>query len=76
MLNNKYNKNYINNLSSPKLYNSNETSEEINEFLNPKIVIQDYEVLDTKTNDKYEVALDSISISLLENNFLLICTHS
>ena len=57
LLNNKYNKNYINNLSSPKLYKSNETSEEINEFLNPKPVIHSYEVLDTKTNDKYEVAL-------------------
>ena len=54
----KYNKNYINNTPIPQLYRASEdTSNEINEFLSPKEIIDNYEVLETKTNDEYEIAL-------------------
>ncbi|MDO4925482.1 MAG: glucosaminidase domain-containing protein [Turicibacter sp.] len=58
LLNIKYDKEYVNNTSTPQLYRTSEdTSNEINEFLSPKEIIDKYEVLETKTDDAYEIAL-------------------
>ena len=58
LLNTKYDKIYVDNVPSPQLYeSSNDSSEEINEFLSPKAIIDNYEVLETKTDDAYEIAL-------------------
>lgn len=58
LLNTKYDKIYVDNVPSPQLYeSSNDSSEEINEFLSPKAIIDNYEVLETKTDYAYEIAL-------------------
>lgn len=58
LLNTKYDKIYVDNVPSPQIYeSSNDSSEEINEFLSPKAIIDNYEVLETKTDDAYEIAL-------------------
>ena len=56
--NSKYNKKYIENIPGPQLYsNSQEHSDKIDEGLSEEDIIDGYEVLETKTDDNYEIAL-------------------
>lgn len=58
LLNKKYNKKNVENTPSPMLYNSSEEySDKVDEFLASEDIIDNYEVLETITDDNYEIAL-------------------
>ena len=56
--NSKYDKKYVENMPVPQLYsNFEEKSDKIDEGLSEEDIIDGYEVLETKTDDNYEIAL-------------------